>query len=442
MTMLSVVSVAVSVLVPAVVDRTVPVVCPLALVAAAGCPIVSVAPREEASVTVLPLTGLPLASRRVVVIVDVVVPSAATVVGLAVTVEVVADTAPAVNVTVAVWVTTIESVVSVAVSVLGPAVVDRTVPVVCPLALVAAAGCPIVSVAPREEANVTVLPLTGLLFASRNVTVIVEVTTPSAATVVGLATTVEVVAETAPMANVTDAVCVSVMVSVVSVAVSVLGPAVVDRTVPVVWPAASVAAAGCPMVSVAPREEANVTVLPLTGLPLASRRVTVIVEVATPSAATVPGAAVTVDTVADTAPAVNVTAAVWVTTIESVVSVAVSVLGPAVVDRTVPVVCPLALVAAAGCPIVSVAPREEANVTVLPLTGLLFASRNVTVIVDVVVPSAVTVVGLAVTVDVLADTAPTVHVTFEVGGCAASFVLPVVPATASVTVTVIGPSAC
>jgi hypothetical protein len=48
------------------------------------------------------------------------------------------------------------------------------------------------------------------------------------------------------------------------------------------------------------------------------------------------------------APAVNVTPAVWVTVIVSVVSVAVTVLVPAVVDRTVPVVCPLALVGAAG----------------------------------------------------------------------------------------------
>jgi hypothetical protein len=299
-----------------------------------------------------------------------------------------------------------------------------------------------VSVAPREEASVTVLPLTGLLLPSRRVMVIVDVATPSAVTVVGAAVTVDVVAETAPVANVTAAVDVSVMVSVVSVAVSVLVPAVADRTVPVVWPTALVTAAGWTSVSVAPREDASVTVFPLTGLLFASRSVTVIVDVATPSAATVPGVAPTVDTVADTAPTVNVTAAVEVTVILSVVSVAVSVLVPAVVDRTVPVAWPLALVTAAGWVSVSVTPREEARLTVLPLTGLLLASRSVTVIVEVVVPSAVTVVGLAVTVDVVADTAPAPHVTFEVGGCAASLVLPVVPATASVAVIVTGPSAC
>jgi hypothetical protein len=52
----------------------------------------------------------------------------------------------------------------------------------------------------------------------------------------------------------------------------------------------------------------------------------------------VPGDAVTVDAVADTDPAVKVTAAVWVIVTPSVVSVAVIVPVPAVVERTVPVV--------------------------------------------------------------------------------------------------------
>ena len=64
------------------------------------------------------------------------------------------------------------------------------------------------------------------------------------------------------------------------------------------------------MVSVAPRLEDSVTVLPETGLPLASFNVTVTVEVATPSATTLPGAALTVDWAAVTAPAVKVTVAV------------------------------------------------------------------------------------------------------------------------------------
>jgi hypothetical protein len=56
---------------------------------------------------------------------------------------------------------------------------------------------------------------------------------------------------------------------------------------------------------------------------LASRSVTVTVEKLEPSAATVVGAAATDDWAAVTAPATNVTVAVWVMVIESVVSVAV-----------------------------------------------------------------------------------------------------------------------
>ncbi len=100
------------------------------------------------------------------------------------------------------------------------------------------------STAPREDDNVTVFPLTGLPLPSRSVTVMSEVAVPFAVRVVGLALTDEVVADTAPAVNVTAAVCVSVRVSVVSVAVIVLVPAVVDRTVPVVWPLASVTTAG------------------------------------------------------------------------------------------------------------------------------------------------------------------------------------------------------
>jgi hypothetical protein len=186
------------------------------------------------------------------------------------------------------------------------------------------------------------------LFASRSVTVIVDVERPSATTVAGFAVTVDAVADTTPAVNVTDAVWVTVIVSVTSVAVSVLVPALVDRIVPVVWPFASVGAVGWTSESVPPRDELSVTVLPLTGLLFASRKVTVIVDVATPSAVSVVGFTVTVDAVAETAPAVNVTAAVWVTVIPSVTSVAVIVLVPAVTERIVPVVCPLTSVAALG----------------------------------------------------------------------------------------------
>jgi RES domain-containing protein len=91
-----------------------------------------------------------------------------------------------------------------------------------------------VSVAPRDDVRVTVLPLTGLLFPSRRVTVIVDVATPSATNAVGLAATVDVVPDTAAAVKMTEAVWATVSVSVVSVAVSVLVPAVVDRTLPAV----------------------------------------------------------------------------------------------------------------------------------------------------------------------------------------------------------------
>ena len=72
-----------------------------------------------------------------------------------------------------------------------------------------------------------------------------------------------------------------------------------------------------------PAPWASVTVWPATGLAKASLAVTVTVELAVPLAVTEPGAALTVELVASTAPAVKETAAVWVTVTESVVSVAV-----------------------------------------------------------------------------------------------------------------------
>ena len=88
-----------------------------------------------------------------------------------------------------------------------------------------------------------------------------------------------------------------------------------------------------------PADLARVTALPLTGLLLASLRVTVMVEVAEPSAATVTGLADTVLSPALTAPAAKVTEAVCVMTrFPSLVSVAWNVSRPAVVDLTVNVV--------------------------------------------------------------------------------------------------------
>ena len=152
----------------------------------------------------MPDTTLLFTSFNVTVIVEVVVPSAVTELGEAETVDWAAVTAPAVKVTVAVWVTVIVSVVSVAVNTSTAAVVDFTVNVATPDAsvvpwVVVIAGVP----APDVCANVTVLPDTTLLFTSFNVTVIVEVAVPSASTEVGEAETVDCAAVTAPGVKVT-----------------------------------------------------------------------------------------------------------------------------------------------------------------------------------------------------------------------------------------------
>ena len=72
---------------------------------------------------------------------------------------------------------------------------------------------------PLPLASVTVLPDTGFELTSLKVTVTVEVVTPFAVTEAGAATTVDWVAVTGPTVNVTVAGWVTVIASVVSVAV-------------------------------------------------------------------------------------------------------------------------------------------------------------------------------------------------------------------------------
>ncbi len=293
--------------VPIVVDLTVPVICPLAFVVPEDWVMVSVAPRLDDKVTVAPGTGLLLLSRTVTVMVEVVVPSATTLVGLAATVDVLPDGAPAVNVMLAVWV--IATLFAAALITAVPDVSDVTVAMNCPLAFVVPEAGVIVSVVPRFDNNVTLAPATKLLFTSRTVTVMVLVAVPFATTLVGLATTVELVALTAPAVNVTVAVEVTFTLPFTT-ALIVAVPIVVDLTEPVICPLAFVVPEGCTIVSVAPREELNVTMAPGTGLLLLSRTVTVMVEVVVPSATTLVGEAATVEVVAEGAPAVNVILAV------------------------------------------------------------------------------------------------------------------------------------
>src|SRR3989442_15333442 len=88
------------------------------------------------------------------------------------------------------------------------ATVELNFPVATPLALVGAAGC--VSVFPLPvAASTTVAPLMGLPFASRAVTVIVDVPLPAVIDA-GDAATLDRDAETAPVGTVTVGVCVTV----------------------------------------------------------------------------------------------------------------------------------------------------------------------------------------------------------------------------------------
>ena len=307
----------------------------------------------------------------------------------------------AVTVTLAVCVTATPAIVAETVLVSG--VVELSVPVATPLAFVGLAGC--VSVFPEPvAASTTVAPLTGLPFASRAVTVSVEVPLP-AVIEVGEAVTVDCDADTGPAVTVTVAVCVTV--TPLMVAETVFDPATVELKLPVATPLALV---GAGWVNVFPEPVADsTTVAPLIGFPLASRAVTVIVDVPLPAVIEV-GDAVTVDCDDETGPAVTVTLAVWLSATPPAVAEIVFV--PATVDCNVPVATPLELVGLAGC--VRVLPEPLAlSVTVTPLTGFPFASRAVTVIVDVPLP-AVIEVGDAVTVDCEADTPPAVTVTAAV----------------------------
>src|SRR3954454_3945041 len=127
-----------------------------------------------------------------------------------------------------------------------------------------------------------------------------------------------------PAAKVTDAVCVTTIPSVVSEAVYATVCAAVSETANVALPAASVVGERG-VTTDDPVPAASATVLPATGLDWASRSVTVTVEKLEPSAATVAGEAATEDCAAVTAPARKLTAAVCVTVIVSIVSVAVEV---------------------------------------------------------------------------------------------------------------------
>src|SRR5713226_8408288 len=110
----------------------------------------------------------------------------------------------------------------------------------------------------------------------------------------------------APATTVTAAVCVTVTPAIA--AVTVFSPATVELTLPAATPFTSVGPAGCTSVFPLP-VAASTTAAPLIGLPKASRAATVSVAWLVPVDAVIDvGEATSVDSVADTTPAVIVKA--------------------------------------------------------------------------------------------------------------------------------------
>jgi hypothetical protein len=368
-----------------VVELSVPVATPPALVGPAGW--VSVLPVPVAAkFTVAPLTGFPFASRAATLIV-VAGPPMTMVGAVSVTADCAVDSAPAVTATPTGCARAVPF--TVADTVFVSATVEASVPVATPLGLVGPAGC--VSAFPLPDAaNTTVAPAIGLPAPSRAVTVIVAGPAP-AVKLAGAAATLDCVADTTPVVTVTVAVCVTAVP--LSAAEIVFVSATVELSVPVATPLALVGLAGWPTVLPLPLA-ASTAVAPATGFPFASRAVTVIVA-APPPAATLAGAAVSVDCADDTAPAATVTAATCVTA--DPFTLAETVFVSATVDPSVPVATPFAPVGPAGS--VTVFPLPvAATATATPLTGFPKPSFAVTVIV-VGAPPAAIVGGPAATVD-------------------------------------------
>jgi len=123
------------------------------------------------------------------------------------------------------------------------------------------------------------------------------------------------------------------------------------------------------------------------------------------------GEAEIVEFAATGVPATKVT--VPVTALYPAGVVTLSVFNSATVDLMVPVAWPAAFVTDAGCTSVFEVP-VDVNATVVPLTGLLFASRMVTVTVPVAVLSATTLLGETERVAFPATAGPATKVTVEV----------------------------
>src|SRR5256886_9758165 len=145
----------------------------------------------------------------------------------------------------------------------------------------------------------------GLPFPSRAVTVIVA--PPLPAVIGDVALTVDCAADTVPGFTTTVAVCVTA--TPLMVADTVFDSAAVELRVPVATPLVFVVALGC--VTVLPKPVAlRMTVAPATGLPNASRAVTVIVE--DPLPAVIGDVAARLDCAPEAVPAATTAVAVGV----------------------------------------------------------------------------------------------------------------------------------
>src|SRR3989442_1463445 len=258
----------------------------------------------------------------------------------------------------------------------GPALSVTPLNVAAPVAPVVAVA--LVGVAP---AGVTVavtstpLWLTGLPLASWSWTTgCCANATPLCAVAEGGVVSVSWVA--APCVTGRAGICVSAVP--LAVAEIVFPSAFVELKVPVATPLAFVGPVGWVRLLPVP-VAARTTVAPLTGLPFPSFAVTVIVVVAPPPAGMVAGAAPTVETLADSAPFVTVTAAVCVSA--APFTVAETVFPSATVELSVP---------------------AAARAAVAPGIGLPTWSVAVTVMVGTPLPAVVG--GVAAMVDCAADT--------------------------------------
>src|SRR5207245_1979472 len=145
------------------------------------------------------------------------------------------------------------------------------------------------------------------------------------------------------------------------VADTVFDSATVELSVPVVTPLVLVVVAGCVSVFPVP-VAASTTVAPATGLPNASRAVTVMVDVPLPAA--IGDVAATLDCAPDTVLACTTTVAVCVTATPLIV--ADTVFDSANGELSVPVATPSPVVVPPGCVNVLPAPGAAAAATAPP----------------------------------------------------------------------------